>query len=235
MFISNDSDKDVSYEPFKKSLSSDKKHKLESVEKQVAGIQEELQTLEAKLINRDQNYEYRSQHKLLKLHNQWYKTFQNSLNMMKKLFKRQQIVRQKFKRQQIARRQFIPLHKPVQSLSRGVTTTFGLAKTHESAQATFVKEKDLSFKKNVFQYLSIQDFQGNREHISRPNNLTHFFGKLTYLVNPCYIGVHLSRELRVKTFEELQVAIRYCTFWHVGSVCSYAGMMWIDPLPEIFF
>ncbi|KAE9526923.1 hypothetical protein AGLY_013571 [Aphis glycines] len=27
--------------------------------------------MEAKLINRDQNYEFRSQHKLLKLHNQW--------------------------------------------------------------------------------------------------------------------------------------------------------------------
>ncbi|KAE9526677.1 hypothetical protein AGLY_013325 [Aphis glycines] len=46
--------------------------------------------------------------------------------------------------------------------------------------------------------------------------------------SPELIGFHLSRELRVKTFEELQVAIRYCTFWHVGAVCSYAGMMWID-------
>ncbi|KAE9521701.1 hypothetical protein AGLY_017904 [Aphis glycines] len=80
--------------------------------------------MEAKLINRDQNYEFRSQHKLLKLHNQW--------------FMRQQIVRQQFKRQQIARRQFTPLHKPVQSPSRGVTTTFNSAKTRGNAQAIFV-------------------------------------------------------------------------------------------------
>ncbi|KAE9521697.1 hypothetical protein AGLY_017900 [Aphis glycines] len=53
-------------------------------------------------------------------------------------FMRQQIVRQQFKRQQIARRQFTPLHKPVQSPSRGVTTTFNSAKTRGNAQAIFV-------------------------------------------------------------------------------------------------
>ncbi|KAE9521735.1 hypothetical protein AGLY_017873 [Aphis glycines] len=46
---------------------------------------------------------------------------------------------QQFKRQYIARKQFTLLHKPVQSPSRGVTTTFDSAKTRGNAQAIFVR------------------------------------------------------------------------------------------------